>query len=522
MQSRTQNSNSGNPGKNFSLAKRPKVVVIGAGLGGMAAAARLATAGYEVMVFDQNKAPGGKANQMVLNTEKGSFRFDTGPSLMTMKDIFEQLFIDCGEDMGKFLKLYPLQVLARYFWSDGLVLDYFAETERTDMIMDQVGLASLDEIRDYRNYSERIWDLTKDHFVYNEFNFKTFFKPSFWLSVLNIRGVDPFRSMHKANSSFFEDQRAVQLFDRYATYNGSNPYNAPATFNLINHVEKQGAFLPFGGIFAISHAIYQLCVKKGVRFYFGSKVQQILTTSDEQVFGVVVNDQMIQTNVVLSNCDPVTTYQELMAKETPKKKKFLDKKLLEEPSSSAIVYYWAMKGSYPQLDVHNVLFCNDYEKEFNTIFNTGNLPSEPTIYINVTSKLNRRDAPEGCENWFVMVNVPSNPEINWKVLSRTYKTIVLSKIEKALRVSALASNILSEQTLTPEDIEKNTGSYLGSLYGSSSNTLKSAFNRTKSKSKEFKGLYFAGGAVNPGGGMPMVLVSGKMASEAIVRDYKIE
>lgn len=497
------------------MAKRKRVAVIGAGLGGLSASIILATQGYDVDVYEQNDKAGGKANQIFEN----GFRFDTGPSLLTMPFVIKELFRLSGEKIEDYLELVPLDILCKYFYPDNTVINAYSDVEKFAGEISEKTQDSAHSVKRYLKYSEKIYKLTADFFLFSNFSdIKNFYKPAALKTLLQINKIDPFRSMHKANRSFFKDPKTIQLFDRYATYNGSNPFKAPATLNIIQHVEYNlGGFILKRGVYSLVEALMKVAKKKGVNFYFNSKVSQIL--HDNQVIkGLTLNRNGIHEikdyEVVLTNADVNYTYMNLLNDTVSKSAKRYSKL---EPSSSALVFYWGIKGIHENLETHNILFSEDYSKEFKDLFENSICPDDPTIYIYVSSKFNCADAPENHENWYVMINAPYVRNQNWeKEIEKSRKNII-KKIRDVLGIE-LESKIVFEKVLSPEMIEKTTSSFRGSLYGISSNGKSSAFVRQKVQSKEYKGLYFCGGSAHPGGGIPLVILSGKLAAESIIKE----
>jgi phytoene desaturase len=493
-----------------------KAVVIGAGIGGLSAAARLANYGFEVEVFEANSRPGGKANQII----GSGFRFDSGPSLITMPFVIENLFAELGEDLNSYLKIEPLDILCRYHFDDGKILDAHSNIEMLKKeFADKLNVDST-ALQGYLDYSKTIYDLTADLFMFSDFsNWKNFLNRKSLNTLININKIDPFRTMHEANHSFFSEATAVQIFDRYATYNGSNPFKAPATLNIIQHVEYNlGGYTIKNGIYELPNALYKLCSKKGVKFNFECKVISI-NYSRKRVDGITYekNNERVEVgcNIVLSNSDVNYTYQKLLPELVSRSKNKYSKL---EPSSSAVVFYWGVKGTYPNLKTHNILFSNNYESEFSDLFDRKIIHNDPTIYVYISSKNNSTDAPPEHENWFVMVNAPYNSGQNWDDELIRLKGILIEKIRLITGI-CLSDKIVFEKTLTPLEIEEQTSSSRGSLYGISSNNKYSAFFRQKNRSTDLQGLYFCGGSAHPGGGIPLVILSGKIATDLIKRDY---
>ena len=328
-------------------------------------------------------------------------------------------------------------------------------------------------------------------------------------SLFNFPQIDAFRTMNKANSARFKDSKTIRLFNRYATYNGSNPYQAPATLNVIPHFEQYfGAYFPEGGMYSIVRSLTDLAINCGVKFHFNTYVDEILLV-DKKVSGVRIGSEMRHADVVVSNMDIWYTYRKLL-KDIPAPEKIL----LQERSSSALIFYWAIDRTFSELDIHNIFFTEDYEKEFRHIWQKKDIYDDPTIYLNISSKIEASDAPPGCENWFTMINVPSNSGQNWDALIGEARRNILLKLTRILKTD-IAGLIISEQILDPRKIDSQSFSYQGSLYGSSSNNQFAAFLRHANFSSKIKGLFFAGGSVHPGGGIPLALLSAKIVDGLI-------
>jgi diapolycopene oxygenase len=482
--------------------------VIGAGIGGLAASIRLASKGYRVDVFEKEAYPGGKLAELKLD----GFRFDLGPSLFTQPERVEELFLLAGEDPADHFRYHRLPSVCRYFWCDGSSIDVPAKPEKfVNQLRKALNLDS-GSISDYLEAAKKLYVLAAPIFLDQPFPTRqAFLSPQGKEIGKNPFVLDPFVSLHQRNARTFKDPRIVQLFDRYATYNGSNPYKAPATLKMIAHLEHNlGAFFPENGMYSIACELANLAIRQGVRFSYDSIIQRVNRNSEgNQVTGVRMAGKDFKYDVVVSDVDINTFYKTGMIDCNPPA---LGRK--QSLSTSAMIFYWGVRGSHEMLDLHNILFSENYPEEFRHLFKLKKLFSDPTIYIFISSKQVPGDAPEGHENWFVMVNAPENAGQNWDAtISQTRETI-LKKIKLMLGID-LSDSIVAEHIEDPRTIEKRTGSWHGSLYGNNSNSRISAFSRHPNHRSKIKGLYFTGGSVHPGGGIPLCLASAKIVADLI-------
>ncbi|MBL0357514.1 MAG: phytoene desaturase [Chitinophagaceae bacterium] len=488
-----------------------KAIVIGSGIGGMATAIRLTVQGFAVNVYEKNSYPGGKLAAF----EKDGYQFDAGPSLFTQPQNIEELFTLANEPMEKYFSYQPVDIACKYFYEDGKIVHAYTDAVLfSKELQEQLGEAPA-AVTDYLKQSEKIYENIGTVFLNHSLHKrKTWFHKRIFKALSTVKPGLLFQTLNKHNQHHFTSPKTVQLFNRFATYNGSNPYKAPGMLSLIPHLElNQGTFYPKGGMISITNAMYQLAKDKGVTFHFDSPVQRIIH-HEGTVRGVVVHHENIEADIVVSNGDAYFTYKNLLCNA-----KKAEKILRQERSSSAVIFYWGMNKTYPQLQLHNIFFSNDYKKEFENIFVNKQLFSDPTIYVNITSKMEMSQAPEGKENWFVMVNAPANTGQDWQSNKEILRGIVTEKLSRVLGED-IAAEITTEQTLDPVMIESQTSSYMGSLYGTSSNSKLAAFLRHPNFSSTIKGLYFCGGSVHPGGGIPLCLKSAKIVSELVADDTK--
>ena len=469
----------------------------------MASAIRLAKKGYNVTVFEKNAYAGGKLSELKI----GDYRFDKGPSLLTLPNLIDDLTDLCSYP-EKF-KYIVLKTITHYFFEDGTRLK--AEASVKDFakeLKDKLG----EEEKQVLNYFKRsafYYDTTAEIFLHQSLHrFKNFLNLKTLKGILRAPRLKLFSTMDEENKQF-RNSKTRQIFNRYATYNGSNPYKAPALLNIIPSLEfKFGAYLPEKGMHQITEHLYELSLFCGVKFNFNSEVEKI-EIENGAVKGVYANGELHLCDLVVSDADMHVLYKKLLPSS------FTPKKLLgQEKSSSAFVFYWGIKKEFKELGLHNILFSDNYEQEFKELFESNSPYHDPTIYINITSKHCAQDAPIGCENWFVMVNVPHNKTSQAIPYHSVLRKQVVAKINRILLVN-IEEYIEVEEILDPFDIEVQTSSLGGSLYGNSSNSKFSAFLRHANYNSQLKGLYLVGGSVHPGGGIPLCLLSGKIVSQLI-------
>lgn len=485
-------------------------IIIGGGIGGLSTAIRLQNAGHRVIILEKNALIGGKMYQI----EDAGFRFDTGPSVITMRHVFEDLFASVGRNLADYLTLLAVEPMTRYFYPDGFVLDASSDISKMARQIDSIDERDVEGYLAYLAYAARIHRITGDTFIYSH---PPKITDMLKKSPLEMMKSDPFRTMNGAINSFVQSDKLRQLLGRFATYVGGSPYLAPATLNVIAHVELTGGvWYPQGGIYQIAKAMEKLALEMGVEIYTEQGVEKILVEKG-QVSGVLLdNDTEIEARIVVSNVDVAMTYQKLLSSDNVSQAR-IDKMSSYEPSCSGFVLLLGVEGQHEALAHHNIFFSEDYPAEFKAIFEDGLPANAPTIYVAITSKTDSNHAPEGCENWFVLVNAPSVSECyDWEKNKQDYRNLILDMLaEKGFDIH---DKIRTETMLTPDDLEDMSGAWRGALYGPSANDRFAVFLRPHNRSKDVKGLYFAGGTTHPGGGVPMVTLSGKVAAEMVLED----
>lgn len=482
-----------------------KAIVIGSGIAGIASAIRLRNKGFDVAVYETNEYPGGKLTVLQL----GSYRFDAGPSLFTMPHLVDELFVLSGKDPKAYFEYQKCETVCHYFFEDGTFLPFSASKEKLFEQIEKTLQVDPKPLRKHYQRSALIYRATYKAFLERSLHrFSSYLSLAILKCVAYIPWLGLFTTMHKANQKALNHPKLVQIFDRYATYNGSSPYLAPGILNIIPHLEQEmGTFFPSKGMHSIVTSLVKLAEDLGVQLHYNYRVDEILT-ENRKVKGIRIGEQRLYADVVLCNSDIRPAYKHLLPQE-----KISERVQQQEPSSSAMIFYFGIRQTFPQLDLHNILFSENYEQEFKAIFEEKSVSDDPTVYIHVSSKLIPSDAPKYGENWFVMVNVPANSGQDWMAMREAIRKNVIAKINRMLQTD-LESLIEEEDFLDPVRIETRTSSFAGALYGASSNDRMAAFFRHPNFSK-IEGLYFAGGSVHPGGGIPLCLLSAKIATDLV-------
>ena len=483
-----------------------KAIIIGSGIGGIATALRLRSMNYNVTVFENNNYPGGK----LASFDLGPYRFDAGPSLLTMPHFIDELFILFNENPRDYFNYKKKDISCKYFWDDGTKLNAYSEKSKFINEINKVLGVKESTVSTYLLKAKKKYDLTKSMFLEQSLHkLKTYLSKDLLIGLFNVFSFQINKTLNQVNELELKEPHLVQLFNRFATYNGSSPYKTPGMMTLVQHLEQEyGTYVSDKGMNNITKSLYDLALRQGIDFKFNSFVSQILI-SGKRAIGVSVGEESYSSDIVVSNMDIVPTYRNLLKNHYQP-----EKTLSQERSSSALIFYWGINKEFKNLDLHNIFFSNDYKKEFQSIFEKKSIFSDPTVYINITSKDVKGDAPDNCENWFVMINSPNDSGQDWDNMIEEVKSNILKKINRLLNIE-LEDYIEYEKVYTPKTIESNTQSYMGSLYGSSSNNLMSAFLRHPNFSNKILNLYFCGGSVHPGGGIPLCLLSAKIVSQII-------
>lgn len=497
------------------------VAVIGAGMGGLAAAVRLAMGGVAVTVFEQGPRAGGKLNQW---THDG-WTFDTGPSLLTMPWVLRELFADAGEMLEDHLALDPVDPVCRYTFADGSTLDVTTDTTRMAANIEALSPRDVPAFFRFLAYTGDLYATAAEPFLRNSMRRALFARERadlfrFGLRPRDLPKVASPRSVHETVRRFFHDPRLQQVFDRYATYNGSSPYRAPAAFCLIPFVEfSTGAWHPHGGMYRIAEALTALLERLGVTLRCDAPVAAITHRHGTATGVRLASGEEIAADAVISNVDVLTTYERLLDVDVHGVWTARAALRKREPSSSAFLLLLGTRRTFPELPHHSIFFSENYRSEFADLSERRVPPTDPTIYICRATATDPSAAPSGCDNLFVMINVPwLDNQTDWWTYAPQYRDHILRTLRR--RGLDIEPSIAVESVWTPETIMHAYGAQRGAIYGFASNDRGAGFLRPPNLSPVMGGLYFAGGSTHPGGGVPLALLSGKIAADLVLERAK--
>lgn len=492
-----------------------KISVIGAGIGGMSAAARLAKNGHEVTIFENSERSGGKCRTEWF----GDFAFDTGPSLLTLPAVYRDLFLKTGKRLEHILELVPVDPAFKYNFTDGKSITFpnLSNPKTYQEISRVLGDKSGQDWKKVIDRAERMWELSREQFVESELD-------SIWPLLKNknlfrqIKEIAPFTSLRQLSNKMDLDPHLKMIIDRYATYTGSDPRRAPAVLLTIAFVESAfGAWHIKGGIGQLSNALQTRCQDLGVKFEFNSRVTEI-TVDHDRTKGIVIEDKtFIASDLVVANADAEHVYNNLISKKVKSARHEREKLKRSTRSLSGFSLLLGLdnsRGKNVELAHHNVFFPQNYDNEFEDVFNRKIPVDDPTIYI-CAPKDDSMVKSVNKESWFVLVNAPRHePDSgwDWQQNGDIYAKKIVNKLDRlGMNVSPRLEFL---KYRTPADLENYAMAPGGSIYGTSSNSAASAFLRARNRSKT-KGLFCVGGSAHPGGGLPLVGISAEIVANCI-------
>lgn len=498
-----------------------KIGIIGAGLGGLAAACTLAARGKEVVVWDKNDWLGGKAAELSLE----GWRFDMGPTILLMPSVLERIFAEAGASLSEKLDLIKLEPQWRSFFADGSTLDL--TSDRAEMLANLKAFTGDEKVGEgygrfldladrLRGISDRFYFWRSIGSVWDMFDPKATFRPEILADVIGMR---PFSTVAETIRTFVAEERTAQMLDHFTQYVGSAPDQSPAVLCGIASMQtREGVWYPLGGTRAIPVALAKLAKELGVQFVNDALVKRIvLDDSDARVLGVETErGGFVALDAVVANSDTVRTHMELLP-QSPRRRFAWRRK--HEPACSGVVLYLGLDRRYEQLCHHNFVFSSDPEEEFDAIYRKGEPAPDPTCYVCAPAVTEPEVAPAGGEALYVLVHTPYlRPGHDWSELFPRYRRVILDKLERTAGLEGLGRAIRVERSLTPQDIHERYRVWAGAIYGLASHGRFAGGFKPANRSPDVAGLYFAGGSAHPGPGMPMALMSGWIAADALDRD----
>jgi phytoene desaturase len=506
-----------------AASERNRVVVVGAGLGGLAAACTLAARGYAVTLCDKNPWVGGKA---AILSEQG-YRFDMGPTILTIPGVLKRIFSEAGRDVDQALDLVRLDPQWRSFFNDGSVLDLVADVPKMRAILDAYapGSGSGDGYGRFMELSKRLHRISDEYFFWRPVGgLADMFDPRRSLNlgmVREVMGMRPGHSVAGTVRSYVPDARAAQMFDHFTQYVGSCPESSPAVLCGIAHMQsRDGVWYPRGGTGAVPRALASLAVDLGVEIRTRTPVSRILVEGGKVTGVVTEQGETIHAAAVVSNSDSVRSHRELV--EGAPAARFLGRRKYE-PACSGVVLYLGLDRRYEQLLHHNFVFSVDPHEEFDFIYRKGEPAPDPTCYVCAPAVTEPEVAPPGGEALYVLVHTPYlRSHHDWSKMFAPYRRKIIDKLVNTAGMKDLEKHIVVDRFLTPQDINDRYHVLDGAIYGLASHGRFLGAFKPSNRSPDIEGLYMAGGSAHPGPGMPMVLMSGWIAADALDKDRLVE
>ena len=503
-------------------ARAGRIGIVGGGLGGLAAACVLAARGYPVTLFERNSWAGGKAAVL----ERDGFRFDMGPTILTLPSVLRRIFAEAGKKLEDYLTLVECKPQWRSFFEGGGVLDLVADKQAMKHNLEQFapGLNTAAGYDKFLTFAERLHRISDRFFfwksigsIWDMMSWKSLLDPAMLSDVLAMKMGSTVAQVVRQH---VPEARVAQMIDHFTQYVGSSPDNSPAVLCGIAHMQTQeGIWYPIGGTGAVPRALVQLAGELGVEIRTETGIKQILRDeASRRVTGVETESgEKIELAAVVSNADSVRTHRELLAGSTAAKR--FESRRTYEPACSGVVLYLGLKKAYDHVAHHNFVFSRDPHEEFDAIYNKGLPAPDPTCYVCAPSRSEPAVAPEGGEALYILVHTPYlRPGHDWRKMLPEYRQVILHKMKTTGGMPDLEERIVTEGSLTPQDIHNRYGVLDGAIYGLASHGAYFGAFKPANRSPDLHGLYLAGGAAHPGPGMPMVLMSGWIAADTLDKD----
>jgi len=492
--------------KNKKSASQKNCTIIGAGISSLALAIRMAAKGHKVQVIEKNKYAGGKMHEW----RADGFRFDIGPSIFTLPELADELFKLAGKNPKDYFDYVQLDPVFKYFFNDGTIIEGKHTKEKMSEEIAQKTDISYQAAFKYLKDLETKFNLTEKVFLHSSIHkFKNYFTLKSLKGFINLRKVEFFRSMDQANQKKLPEKNIKTLFNSFASYIGSNPYKTPATLNLIAHIQiDKGTYFVTEGMAQLAKALYKLAQELNVKFALEESVTEIELVN-KKAKAVKTDKNTYPSDIIISGIDVYNVYKKLLPQSV------MPKISIDQPrSNSALVFLWGMNKKFDQFIMHNMIYPSNPEGEFNAIFSTQKMTEDSSIYLYISSKVNTSDAIANGENWFVYIKTPENKGQDWEAITKQTRARVIKKFNTLLGED-IEKSIVYEKNLDPIFYQNETNAAYGSIYGTQNNGFRSSWKKHANFSADIEGLYFCGGTVHPGPGVPLALLSAKITSELI-------
>ncbi|NOH02064.1 MAG: phytoene desaturase [Chloroflexi bacterium] len=490
---------------------KPTALVIGAGIGGIATAARLAKNGYDVTVLEKESTPGGRCNQIV----RDGHRFDIGPTLFLMPEVWEETFASLGEKMSDHLDLRRIDPTYKVHFDDGLRLELTSDIGEMQRQLEAVDKSAFTGFLSYLAEGAKHYKISLEKFVgRNFYNIFEYFSPANLPLIFNLKALQK----HYANTGrFFKDERLKAAFTFQNMYLGLSPYDAPATYSLLQYTElAEGVWYPMGGMYAAIQALVNIAERLGVKFVHNSPVRKLHVEGSKVIGAETFDGKTYSADIFIGNADLPHIYKELLPDAQEAKK--LDGKLF---TCSTIMFYWGVDKQYPQIAHHNVFLGGDYKASFDQIFEDHTLPEVPSFYVHAPARTDPAAAPKGQDTLYVLVPVghlDARSEQDWDALVNRAREAVFARLAKEMGVADLKGHIKFEVVYQPKDWKSRFNLEKGAAFGLSHNFWQVGYLRPQNRHKKYKNLYFAGASTHPGTGLPIVLLSARLTTERILKE----
>ncbi len=500
------------------MPHKPTALVIGAGIGGIATAARLAKNGYDVTVLEKNDTPGGRCNQIV----RDGHRFDIGPTLFLMPEVWEETFAALGEKMSDHLDLRRIDPTYKVHFADGLQLQLTSNIGEMQTQLEKVEKTAFTGFLNYIAEGSRHYKLSLEKFVGR--NFYNIFE---YFSLTNLPLIFQLKALAKHYNNtgrFFKDERLKAAFTFQNMYLGLSPYDAPATYSLLQYTElAEGVWYPMGGMYAGIQALTEVAEKLGVKFIYNAPVKALnverSTFNAQRIKSATLQDgREFAADLFVGNADLPYIYDQLLPDRAEAKK--LEEKLY---TCSTIMFYWGVDKPYPQVAHHNIFLGGDYKGSFDQIFKEHRLPDEPSFYVHAPTRTDAAAAPEGQDTFYVLVPVghlEARSKQDWDAMVNQARETVFTRLAKEMNVTDLREHIKFEINYTPRDWKERYNLAKGAAFGLSHNFWQVGYLRPQNRHARYKNMYFAGASTHPGTGLPIVLLSARLTTERILKEFQ--